>query len=99
MEPPGLFRGRGEHPKMGALKRRILPEDVTINVAHDAVVPRCPIPGHSWKRVIHDPTVPWLACWLDPVGGTIEYVSLAAAASSDGRSDLAKYEKARKLKK
>uniref|UniRef100_A0A914Q0G8 DNA topoisomerase I DNA binding eukaryotic-type domain-containing protein n=1 Tax=Panagrolaimus davidi TaxID=227884 RepID=A0A914Q0G8_9BILA len=31
IEPPGLFRGRGEHPKMGCLKRRILPEDVIIN--------------------------------------------------------------------
>lgn len=30
-EPPGLFRGRGEHPKMGMLKKRIMPEDVVIN--------------------------------------------------------------------
>ena len=25
IEPPGLFRGRGEHPKMGMVKRRIQP--------------------------------------------------------------------------
>lgn len=31
IEPPGLFRGRGEHPKMGMVKRRIEPEDVIIN--------------------------------------------------------------------
>lgn len=31
IEPPGLFRGRGEHPKQGMLKKRIQPEDVTIN--------------------------------------------------------------------
>lgn len=31
MEPPGLFCGRGDHPKMGMLKRRIRPEDVIIN--------------------------------------------------------------------
>jgi DNA topoisomerase-1 len=30
-EPPGLFRGRGENPKQGLLKRRIQPEDVVIN--------------------------------------------------------------------
>jgi len=30
-EPPGLFRGRGEHPKQGTVKRRIMPEDVIIN--------------------------------------------------------------------
>lgn len=44
-EPPGLFRGRGDHPKMGMLKRRVLPEDVTINCG------RCagPSPG-AWSR-------------------------------------------------
>jgi DNA topoisomerase-1 len=28
MEPPGAFRGRGEHPKMGKLKQRVAPEQV-----------------------------------------------------------------------
>ena len=31
IEPPSLFRGRGEHPKMGKLKRRVFPEDIVIN--------------------------------------------------------------------
>ncbi len=31
IEPPGLFRGRGSHPKMGVLKRRVRPEDIIIN--------------------------------------------------------------------
>ena len=31
IEPPGLFRGRGEHPKQGMLKNRLQPEDVIIN--------------------------------------------------------------------
>jgi len=31
IEPPGLFRGRGDHPKQGMLKRRVMPEDVIIN--------------------------------------------------------------------
>ena len=26
-----MFRGRGEHPKQGMVKRRIMPEDVIIN--------------------------------------------------------------------
>uniref|UniRef100_A0A3Q4HZA6 DNA topoisomerase n=1 Tax=Neolamprologus brichardi TaxID=32507 RepID=A0A3Q4HZA6_NEOBR len=34
IEPPGLFRGRGEHPKQGMLKKRIQPEDVIINCIH-----------------------------------------------------------------
>jgi DNA topoisomerase I len=32
VEPPGLFRGRGEHPKMGTVKKRVMPEDITLNV-------------------------------------------------------------------
>jgi hypothetical protein len=32
VEPPGLFRGRGDHPKMGFFKRRIYPRDITINI-------------------------------------------------------------------
>ena len=31
IEPPGLFRGRGEHPKQGMLKKRTMPEEVIIN--------------------------------------------------------------------
>ena len=32
VEPPGIFRGRGEHPQAGKLKGRIVPEYVQINV-------------------------------------------------------------------
>jgi hypothetical protein len=31
IEPPGIFIGRGTHPKLGRIKRRIRPEDVTLN--------------------------------------------------------------------
>lgn len=51
IEPPGVFRGRGGHPKMGMLKKRIQPEDVIINCGKDSVVPKPP-PGHKWKEVI-----------------------------------------------
>lgn len=99
VEPPGLFRGRGMHPKMGTLKRRALPEDITLNLASDAVVPPCPIPGHAWRRVVHDPTVAWLAYWKESVMGNTKYVALAASSSFKGMSDREKYEKARRLKK
>ena len=56
IEPPGLFRGRGEHPKMGMLKRRVMPEDVLINCSKDSNIPQPP-PGHKWKEVRHDNTV------------------------------------------
>lgn len=45
VEPPGLFRGRGEHPKMGTCKRRVYPRDITINIGRDALVPEHPYPG------------------------------------------------------
>ncbi|KAJ4954363.1 hypothetical protein NE237_011146 [Protea cynaroides] len=99
VEPPGLFRGRGEHPKMGKLKRRICPSDITINIGKDAPIPECPIPGERWKEVKHDNTVTWLAFWTDPINAReFKYVFLAASSSLKGQSDKEKYEKARALK-
>ncbi|KAG8367360.1 hypothetical protein BUALT_Bualt16G0064000 [Buddleja alternifolia] len=99
VEPPGLFRGRGEHPKMGKLKKRIRPSDITINIGKDAPVPECPIPGESWKDIRHDNTVTWLAYWNDPINQKeFKYVFLAASSALKGQSDKEKYEKARLLK-
>ncbi|XP_022753082.1 DNA topoisomerase 1 alpha-like isoform X2 [Durio zibethinus] len=99
VEPPGLFRGRGEHPKMGKLKRRIRPNDITINIGKDAPIPECPIPGERWKDIKHDNTVTWLAFWNDPINPKeFKYVFLAASSSLKGQSDKEKYEKARMLK-
>ncbi|KQJ95390.1 DNA topoisomerase 1 beta [Brachypodium distachyon] len=99
VEPPGLFRGRGEHPKMGKLKRRILPSDITINIGSGTPVPECPMEGQSWKEVKHDNTVTWLAFWNDPISQKdFKYVFLAASSSLKGQSDKEKYEKSRKLK-
>ncbi|KAL1547675.1 DNA topoisomerase [Salvia divinorum] len=99
VEPPGLFRGRGEHPKMGKLKRRIHPSDITINIGKDAPIPECPIPGQSWKEIRHDNTVTWLAFWNDPINPKeFKYVFLAASSTLKGQSDKEKYEKARLLK-
>ena len=41
IEPPGLFRGRGDHPKTGCLKLRVMPEQVTINIGEHSPVPKC----------------------------------------------------------
>ncbi|KAL8228276.1 hypothetical protein R6Q57_015860 [Mikania cordata] len=99
VEPPGLFRGRGEHPKMGKLKKRIYPSDITINIGKGVPIPECPIPGESWKEIRHDNTVTWLAYWYDPINGKdFKYVFLAASSSLKGQSDKVKYEKARSLK-
>jgi DNA topoisomerase-1 len=48
VEPPGLFRGRGEHPKMGRIKQRIVPGDIVINIGEGEPVPEHPYPGQRW---------------------------------------------------
>ena len=96
-EPPGAFRGRGEHPKMGKLKQRVLPEQVSLNVSECAAVPRCLVPGHSWGDVRHDPTGQWLATWKENINNQSKYMQLAAQSSFKGKSDRSKYGKAGKL--
>ncbi|KAI3859399.1 hypothetical protein MKX03_013766 [Papaver bracteatum] len=99
VEPPGLFRGRGEHPKMGKLKRRIRPNEITINIGKGEPVPECPIPNERWKEVKHDNTVTWLAFWKNPIDPkAFKYVFLDDTSSWKGQSDKEKYEKARLLK-
>lgn len=97
VEPPDLFRGRGAHPKTGRLKRRVQPEDITLNLGKDAPIPDPPA-GHKWGEVRHDQTVQWLAMWKENIFGTIKYVRLAANSSLKGQSDYKKFEKARELK-
>lgn len=97
VEPPGLFRGRGQHPSTGMLKVRVEPEDITINIGEDAEVPKPP-QGHKWKEVQHDHNVTWLAMWRDTVMGNFKYVMLAPSSTVKGQSDMMKFEKARKLK-
>ncbi|RKP33508.1 hypothetical protein BJ085DRAFT_43334 [Dimargaris cristalligena] len=97
IEPPGLFRGRGDHPRTGCYKRRVRPEDITINIGPKAKVPPPP-PGHRWKNVIHDNKVGWLAMWRENVNDQFKYVQFGATSSLKGQSDLKKFEKARNLK-
>ncbi|KAF2753200.1 hypothetical protein EJ05DRAFT_480563 [Pseudovirgaria hyperparasitica] len=98
VEPPSLFRGRGEHPKTGRVKKRVLPEQITINIGKEAKVPPPP-EGHEWKEVKHDNTGTWLAMWQENINGAYKYVMLAANSDIKGQSDFKKFEKARELKK
>ncbi|KAI0244736.1 DNA topoisomerase 1 [Massospora cicadina] len=97
IEPPGLFRGRGEHPRTGCLKARVLPEQITINIGKGAQVPPPP-PGHKWGKVVHDNRVTWLATWKENVNNQIKYVMFGATSSLKGLSDMKKFDKARELK-
>ncbi|NP_001342518.1 DNA topoisomerase I, mitochondrial isoform 2 [Mus musculus] len=96
-EPPGLFRGRGDHPKMGMLKRRVMPEDVVINCSRDSKIPEPPA-GHQWKEVRSDNTVMWLAAWVEHIQNSFKYVILNPSSKPKGEMDWQKYEVARRLK-
>lgn len=98
IEPPGLFRGRGEHPKMGLVKRRVMPEDILINCSKDSAIPKAPS-GHRWKEVRHDNTVTWLASWTENVQGQVKYIMLNPSSKLKGEKDWQKYETARRLHK
>lgn len=100
VEPPGIFRGRGEHPGAGKLKSRILPENVTVNVGLDNMIPKCDIPGHSWKAVVNNPEATWLGQFKDEgrdKSGT-KYLFLAADSKIKAKNDIKKYGKAKTLK-
>jgi len=97
MEPPGAFRGRGEHPKMGKLKQRVDPEQVMLNLSECAAVPMCHVPGHAWGDIRHNPTVQWLCSWTENINGQSKYMQLAAQSSFKGKSDRSKYNKAARL--
>lgn len=97
VEPPSLFRGRGDHPKTGKVKKRVQPEQITINIGSEATVP-APPDGHRWKEIKHDKEGTWLAMWQENINGAYKYVMLAANADIKGQSDHKKFEKARELK-
>ena len=100
VEPPGIFRGRGEHPSAGLLKHRIVPEFCSINIGQDDPIPRCDVPGHAWKRVMENKDATWLANFRDERSSFApsKYVFLAAESKLKGENDKKKYEKARTLK-
>ena len=97
IEPPGLFRGRGLHPKQGNVKRRIHPEDVTINCEDVKNPPKAP-EGHKWGSVVREPTVTWLAKWNDTNTGDVKYTMLDKSGALKQIADREKFEKARRLK-
>lgn len=97
IEIPGLFRGRGAHPKLGHLKKRIRAEDIIINIGKTAKIPKPP--SGRWKEVRHDNTVSWLASWTENIMGNVKYVMLNPSSKAKSMKDFQKYEKARELKK
>jgi DNA topoisomerase-1 len=101
IEPPGIFLGRGCHPKAGKIKKRVYPEDITLNIDSKSTIPELPkfLSGHKWGKIIHDNTLEWLASWKDDISGKTKYVWLGAKSDFKAKSDEHKFDMARKLAK
>jgi DNA topoisomerase IB len=78
VEPPGLFRGRGEHPKMGKLKARIYPRDITINIGKGVPIPSHPYPDQRCGALAR--VFGGLMPWLEPKFHNISLLSLHSFA-------------------
>ena len=99
IEPPGIFLGRGTHPKIGKIKKRVVPEDVIINLSKDAIVPEPNISDHKWGEIIHDQNVIWLASWKDEITGKNKYIFTSLDSFFKSKSDESKFDLAKQLKK
>lgn len=101
MEPPGIFLGRGDNPKLGKIKTYVYPEDITINIGKESVIPKLPdfLSSHKWGKIIHDRKVEWLASWKDDITGKTKYLWLGAQSDFKATSDRDKFDLARKLKR
>jgi DNA topoisomerase I len=101
IEPPGLFLGRGCHPLAGKIKRRIYPEDITINISENVKIPELPnfYKDNKWGEIINDNTSEWISSWKDDITGKMKYVWLGAKSDFKAQSDISKFDLARKLKK
>lgn len=97
IEPPGIFLGRGSHPKIGMWKPRILPQDVTLNLDKDAPIPKPNISG-NWNSIVHQNDSIWLATWKDTITGKNKYVFPSMESFFKAKSDQQKFDTARKLK-
>ena len=98
IEPPGIFIGRGSHPKLGKIKKRIKPEDVSINLDKESPIPKPNVPG-KWGDIIHDKTVIWLATWKEQITGKNKYIFTSLDSFFKSKSDEDKFNLARQLKK
>ena len=92
IEPPGLFLGRGLHPKTGMFKVRLTPKDITINIGEGSPIPTpaSPYEGEKWGSVVHMDTVSWLATWKENISMSQKYVMLHSSSRLKGEADMKK---------
>ena len=98
VEIPGIFIGRGNHPFIGKIKKRIYPEDVTINIGKGEIIPSINISGHKWGEIIHNNKLEWIASWKNNVTNKTNYARFGRMSKFKMNNDMDKFELARKLK-
>lgn len=111
VEPPTIFVGRGDHPLSGSIKKRLYPEDITLNVGKNMAIP-VPILHNKeadkdgsitakerWGAIISDNTLEWIASWQNNVTKKYNYARFGRKSGFKMKSDESKYDKARLLKK
>jgi|SaaInlStandDraft_4_1057021.scaffolds.fasta_scaffold17421_2 DNA topoisomerase I len=97
LEPAGIFIGRGCHPKLGTIKKRVNSKDITINIGKGNTLP---LPnGEKYGKIVHNNKAEWLASWPDVISGKTKYVWLGQQSEFKAQSDQDKFDKARKLGK
>jgi len=103
IEPPSIFIGRGSHPKLGKIKKRIYPHDVIINIDKKSKIPDIPIEykkvSNKWQDVIHDNKVEWLASWKEEITDKRKYIFTSLESTFKSNSDKEKFNLANNLGK
>lgn len=111
VEPPTIFVGRGDHPLSGCIKKRLYPEDITLNVGPNMAIPSPYIMNKKkdtdgsatnkerWGDIIQDNTLEWIASWQNNVTQKYNYARFGRKSGFKMKSDEDKYNKARMLKK
>lgn len=111
VEPPTIFVGRGNHPLSGSIKKRLYPEDITLNIGPNMKIP---VPfilnkfddqdgsatdKSRWGAIVSDNTLEWIASWQNNVTQKYNYARFGRKSGFKMKSDENKYDKARFLKK
>lgn len=111
VEPPTIFVGRGSHPLSGSIKKRLYPEDITLNIGPDMKIPVPHVFNKGedqdgsateksrWGSIISDNTLEWIASWQNNVTQKYNYARFGRKSGFKMKSDENKYDKARFLKK
>lgn len=97
IEQPGVFIGRGDHALRGVFRRRIMPEDITLNLDEQAPIPRLPR-GRRWGGVVHQQGAYWLWAWVDPVLDKMKYTYPDPNSFIHAVREREKFDVARQLK-